>query len=418
MLTKAFHQSRREAFADLLPDRSIGLLYSGDEKTECGDQNYPFSPDRNFYYLTGYAKPRCYYVGWKVQNQYRDILFIEQPNARQQLYHGKMSDTDGLKEQLGFSDVRYTNTMQDFFSRLFFNEEYQTLYLGAIPYQMQMPQDAGALFVESLRKAYPFLAVRSAYYQLGVLRSHKQKEEIEAHRKACLVTEQGVKNMLRHIRPGITEGQLEAYFDFSLKQNACGHAFETIAASGPNSCVLHYSDNDRMMKDGDVILFDLGASSSYYCADVSRTYPVNGTFTERQKLLYEVVLKGLDRALELTKPGQAKHLLQQESKRVMAEELQKLGIIESPEDIDRYYCHGSGHFIGLYTHDVGDDAAVLEEDMVFTLEPGLYFPEEEIGIRIEDTLVVTASGYELLSGGIPKTVEEIEAFIKHERSRD
>ena len=160
-----------------------------------------------------------------------------------------------------------------------------------------------------------------------------------------------------------------------------------------------------------MILFDLGAEWGHYAADVSRTYPVSGKFTPQQKALYQVVLKGLEAAIARTKPGQPKHELQQISKDVMAEELIKLGMIQKKEEISRYYFHGSGHYIGLYTHDVGDEQALLEEDMMFTLEPGLYFEELGIGIRIEDTLLVTKDGCEVLSGGIPKTIEEIEAFM-------
>ena len=208
------------------------------------------------------------------------------------------------------------------------------------------------------------------------------------------------------------EYEIEAYFDFSLKSHHADHAFPTIAASGINACCMHYDANDRQMEKGDLILFDLGARWGGYNADVSRTFPVSGRFTEQQKALYEVVLKGLEVAIAASKPGQPKNELQDLSKQAMAKELIRLGIIQEPEEINRYYFHGSGHYIGLYTHDVGDDNAPLEEDMVFTLEPGLYFDDLGIGIRIEDTLLVTKDGCEVLSGGIPKTVEEIETFMQ------
>jgi Xaa-Pro aminopeptidase len=246
------------------------------------------------------------------------------------------------------------------------------------------------------------------------MRTVKSKEEIEAHYKSAAITEEAVKNMLKNMKPGMTECQIEAYYDFVLKShNVKIPAFWTIAATGKNACIMHYVDNDTKTKDGDMILFDLGAQWDHYCTDVSRTYPVNGKFTERQKQLYNAVLKGLDAALAATKPGQLKGELQLISKRVMAEELVKIGKISTVEEIDKYYFHGSGHFIGLNTHDVGDhDGMILEEDMMFTLEPGLYFDDEEIGIRIEDTILVTKDGCEVLSAGIPKTVEEIEAFMK------
>ena len=161
------------------------------------------------------------------------------------------------------------------------------------------------------------------------------------------------------------------------------------------------------------MLVDLGASWEYYCADVSRTFPANGKFTPRQRLLYEIVLAGLTAALEAAKPGQRKDELQLISKRVRAAEIAKPGTPSAPEEIEKYYLHGSGHFIGLYTHDVGEDPEnLLQKDMMFTLEPGLYFPEEGIGIRIEDTLLVTEDGCEVLTADIPKTVEEIEVFMQ------
>lgn len=411
MLTKRFHQSRREAFAQLLQDKTITLLFSGDEQFKVSDEYYPFEVNRDFYYLTGYDKPRAIYAGYKVKNNYREVLFIEAPDAHAILYNGPMATTESLKEELGIADVRYTDSLEDFLSRLLFGQEIRYLAIDELPYRLSLPQTAAGALIDKIRRAYPALTVQNTNFALGELRSHKEPEEIEAHRKACLVTEHGVKAMLQNIHPGMTEGQIEAYFDFTLKTEGAGHAFDTIAASGKNACTLHYSANNATLQDGDLILYDLGASWNNYCADVSRTYPVNGKFTKRQRELYEVVLKGLDAALAATKPGQPKHLLQEISRDVMAKELIRLGMIEKPEEISRYYKHGSGHFIGLFTHDVGNDEAILEKDMVFTLEPGLYFAEEGIGIRIEDTILITEDGCDVLSGGIPKTPEEIEAFM-------
>ena len=172
------------------------------------------------------------------------------------------------------------------------------------------------------------------------MRTVKSKEEIEAHYKSAAITEEAVKNMLKNMKPGMTESQIEAYYDFVLKShNVKIPAFWTIAATGKNACIMHYVDNNTKTKDGDMILFDLGAQWDHYCTDVSRTYPVNGKFTERQKQLYNVVLKGLDAALAATKPGQLKGELQLISKRVMAEELVKIGKISTVEEIDKYYFH-------------------------------------------------------------------------------
>lgn len=411
MLGLEFHKSRREAFAATMEKFSMALIYSGDEKVQTGDQNYTFSCDRNFYYLTGYKKPASYYLIVKSDEACQDVLFIERISERMQMYNGKMQSTEEYKEEFGMTSVFYTDEMLGVIGRYFFHGNYNTLYTAFIPCSMKEATDKGTATVNQLRERYPFLQVQNRYHELAKIRTVKSQEEIAAHRKACDVTALGVDTMLKNMKSGITEGQIEAYFDFQLKTNACGHAFTTIAASGENACTLHYHANDCELKEGDMILFDLGAMSGYYCADVSRTYPINGKFTERQKMLYEVVLKGLEVGLSLSKPGMQKDLIQLESKKVMAEELVKLGVMENVEEISKYYMHGSGHFIGLDTHDVGPDDSILAKDMVFTLEPGLYFKEEGIGIRIEDTILVTEDGCDVLSGHIPKTVADIEAIM-------
>ena len=272
--------------------------------------------------------------------------------------------------------------------------------------------EPAAQFGNRMMHACSWLSIENMDAWFALQRKVKRPEEIDAHRMACETTVEAIWYMMGHTHPGMTEGQMEAYFDFIVKYRGCGHAFPTIAAAGKNACILHYSANKDVIQDGDLVLVDLGASYKNYCADVSCTFPVNGVFTPRQKLLYQVVLDGLLTAEKAAKPGCRKDELQLLSKEVMANELMKLGVIDKTEEIERYYYHGSGHFIGLYTHDVGEDPDnILQKDMVFTLEPGLYFPKEGIGIRIEDTLLVTEDGCEVLTAGIPRTIEEIETFF-------
>ncbi|OPJ58055.1 aminopeptidase P family protein [Clostridium oryzae] len=412
MLSKEFHKTRREMYAKFIENNSIGVVFAGEEKDEAGDECYPFSVYRNFYYLTGYTKPNSIYMVYRINDKFNEMLFIERPEEVKERYEGKMLRPEEAKAEYGIDSVRYINELENIISWLMFTYDIKNLYVDIARLDMNMSLDAAQQFAKKVLDKYPFLSLKNTYHKIANMRSVKHREEIEAHRRACSITSDAVKHMLSHMKPGMTENQVEAYFDFVLKSNNCGHAFATIAASGPNSCVLHYSENSRKIEDGEMILFDLGASSDYYCADVSRTYPINGKFTDRQKQLYEIVLKGLEAAIAKTKPGQPKHLLQQVSKDVMAEELIKIGMIKKPEEINKYYLHGSGHFIGLYTHDVGNDEATLEEDMVFTLEPGLYFAEENIGIRIEDTILITKDGCEVLTDNIPKTVGEIEEFMQ------
>lgn len=413
MITKEFHASRRELYAQLLEEGSIGFLFAGEEKQEAGDEAYPFSVYRNFYYLTGCEKPEAVYCAYRTGGKVKEALFIERPEEIKETFGGKMLRPREASELYGIQEVRYQDELESFIAGIMARYEIHTLWIDKERNAMTDQKDGLRVFTEKMLSNYPWLHVRNSYKSFAKMRRVKEKEEIALHRKACEVTKEGVESMLEHMQPGMTEGQIEAYFDFVLKSRNCGHAFKTIAAAGQNACVLHYNANSAETKNGDLILFDLGASAGYYGADVSRTYPVNGKFTERQKQLYEIVLKGLDAALEAAKPGYVKEDLQKLSKKVMAEELIRIGMIQKEEEIAPYYLHGSGHFIGLYVHDVGEEPSLtLKEDMMYTLEPGLYFAEEGIGIRIEETILVKKDCCEVLTESIPKRVEDIERFMK------
>ncbi|NLW69805.1 MAG: M24 family metallopeptidase [Eubacteriaceae bacterium] len=410
------YQQRRKKYQDAMKDNSMAFLYSGDEAESSHDECFAFEVYRNFYYLTGVDTPKAIYLVFKVAGVVSETLLMHTPTEHEQRWSGIKFDIDELKEKTGISAIRPLEDWEDVVSRGLFGSGVKDCYMDMARWRMSYPYNGEQKLAHQLLKAYPYLTMHNSYETVAQMRTVKTPEEIAAHRKACLITEQAVKNMLDNIKPGMMEYEVEAYYDFVLKSNeVMTPAFPTIAAGGINACYMHYMRNNSRLADGDMILFDLGARWDYYCADVSRTYPVNGKFTARQKELYNVVLAGLNAALEATKPGQPKDELQNISKQVMAQELMKLKMIETPEEISKYYFHGSGHFIGLDTHDVGANGMTLAKDMVFTLEPGLYFDDEKIGIRIEDTILITEDGKEVLSGGIPKTVEEIEAYMSRRK---
>lgn len=415
MVSKEFHASRRAKYKELLKDNSVGFLFSGIEKEDRGDQLFPFTPYANFYYLTGFSYPKAIFMAVKVGGRYRETLFIDHPDETKARWLGVVYTKESVREETGIECVEYLERFEESLPFAGRRNEIENLYVDIANWEEPLGNNQAQKFAAKVLKSYPYLHVYNTFQKLALIRQVKSKEEIALHRKACEITLKGVENILSHLEPGMHEYEAEAYFDYTLKANHARHAFPTIAASGKNACIMHYVANDRKMKDEDLILFDLGAEWGYYASDVSRTYPVGGTFTSQQKKLYNVVLKGLEAAIAHTKPGQPKNELQNISKRVMAEELIKIGMIQKPEEIQKYYFHSSGHYIGLYTHDVGNDEAALEPDMMFTLEPGLYFDELEIGIRIEDTILVTEDGCEVLTAAIPKTIEEIEAFLKKKK---
>ncbi len=217
---------------------------------------------------------------------------------------------------------------------------------------------------------------------------------------------------MTNAKPGMMEYEIEANFDYVLKCNGVtDYAFHTIAASGVNATVLHYSQNNTKTQEGDLILFDLGAQWNYYNADITRTFPLNGKFTERQKEIYNIVLKAMEDTMAVIRPGVPFSKLNETTRASLAEGLKGIGLIKEDSELSRYYFHGVSHYLGLDTHDVGSGEMELKPGMVLTVEPGLYIEEEKIGIRIEDDVLVTDSGYENLSKDIIKTIEDIEAFM-------
>lgn len=411
MISKEFHESRRIRFREYMEDNSIFFVFAGIEKEDRGDQMHHFTPYANFYYLTGFDQPNAVLMITNSDGTCQETLFIYHTDEIMARWQGVSYTKESVQEETGIEQVAYLEKFESSVQSFLRRNEVQNVYIDIANWEEGFTVNPAQQFANKLISHYPYLKVVNSFAFLASLRQVKAKEEIALHRRACDITTEGVLGILDHLKPGMREYEIEAEFDYILGRNHARHAFNTIAASAENACVLHYVKNDRMMEDGDMILFDLGAEWGYYASDVSRTFPVNGHFTQQQRELYNVVLKGLEAAIERTKPGQPKNELQEISKAVMAEELIKLGMIEKPEEISKYYFHSSGHYIGLYTHDVGDDKALLEEDMMFTLEPGLYFEELGIGIRIEDTILITKDGCEVLTEKIPKTVEEIEEYM-------
>ena len=411
MITKDFHASKRKLYSDLLEDGSAGFVFSGGQRGDRGDMMPHFTPYANFYYLTGFTQPKAVLMITKIAGKVREVLFIDHPNEMAKRWLGIFYTKESVKEETGIENVEYLETFEDSLPFFSGSGRVQNVYIDIANWEGAFSTNEAQKFAARVHEYNPTLKMHNTFYDLGLMRQVKSPEEIALHRKACDITAKGVENILAHLRPDMYEYEIEAHFDYTLRSMNARHAFPTIAASEANACCMHYEDNHRKMLDGDMILFDLGAEWGYYAADVSRTFPVNGKFTEQQKELYNVVLAGLDAALAASKPGQPKEELQELSKSVMADELIRLGYIQKPEEISKYYFHGSGHYIGLYAHDVGNNDVPLEENMMFTLEPGLYFDDLKLGIRIEDTLLVTKDGCEALSGKIPKTVEEIEEFM-------
>ncbi|MBT2579865.1 aminopeptidase P family protein [Bacillus sp. ISL-8] len=412
-MKSTFFAQNRERLVNTLPDESITILFAGQAPHMSADAHYKFVPNRNFYYLTGIDEPNVIFMLKKFGKSVEETLFIEKSDPVMEKWDGKTVSKEDAEQISGIKKVVYIESFEKTMANTLFTDNVKHLYLDLERREWKGTETKTLAFAKHVREQYPHVLIGNVYPHICELRVFKTEEEIEIIKEAIAVTKEGIYNVLKHAKADVMEYELEARFDFTLKSSGIKHhAFNTILASGKNATVLHYEDNDAQIQNGDLVLLDLGAQKDYYNADISYTFPASGTFSSRQKQIYNIVLKALKETTELIKPGLKFTALNEHTKKVLAEECKAIGLIQEDEELSKYYYHGVSHFLGLDTHDVGTyKDRVLEEGMVITIEPGLYIEEESIGIRIEDDILVTKDGYENLSKDIIREVEEIEEFM-------
>lgn len=404
--------NNRKNLMEGLKDNSVLIMFAGNAPKKSADEAYPFTPNRNFYYLTGVNEEEVILMITKRDKRVEENLFIKKADPVMEKWVGKTISVDEAKAVSGINNIKYMEDFEGTLHKFITMYDINKLYLDLERDSFNSPATKEEVFAKKLIKKYPQVKIKNVYNKICNLRVIKNEEEIEETKKAIAITKEGIESLMKNAKAGMKEYQLEAHFDFVLKTNGVkDYAFKTIAASGKNATVLHYVDNNSEIKDGDLILFDLGAQLNYYNADISRTFPVNGKFTERQKQIYNIVLKAELEVIKAIKPGLPFTELNIIARKVLGEGLKEIGLIKEDTELSNYYYHGVSHYLGLDTHDVGSREAKLEPGMVVTVEPGLYISEEGIGIRIEDDVLVTKEGSEVLSKDIIKTVEEIEAFM-------
>jgi len=407
------YQLRRERLLESLPNYSIALLYSGKAPYSVGDETYPFVVNRSFYYFTGLNNENEVLMFVKMPHLVTSILFIEHFDPTQAKWVGARILPKEASEISGINDVRYIDEVKETVSRYVctfgkiakFNlwADLSNQYLGQENYCTNI--------VNEVKEQQPDVQIHNLYEKICRMRMAKDETEITLMKHAIGVTNRGIMAMMQSSREYIYENELEAYFDFVLKSEQCGHAFETICAAGKNATVLHYRDNNAQSNHNDLVLCDLGAEYKLYKADITRTYPINGKFTPRQREIYEIVLNGNKLVQSLAKPGVTTVWLNQKLLEYYEVELKKVGLLEDGKTVRDYYWHSVSHHIGLETHDVSLPNEPLVAGCVISNEPGLYIESEGIGIRIEDDLLITEEGCENLSQNIMKEPDEIENFM-------
>jgi len=410
-MRQEFFKENRKRLLEIMPENSICILFSGKPVQKSADECYPFIPNRNFYYLTGLTRENLVLMLTRTNKKTNEYLWIEKGNPELARWVGEKICKEDSERISGIKLIEYIDSFESSLHRELLTLPYPDVYLDLERRSWKDQESHSQVFADHMLRKYPFLNIQNAYHIISDLRRIKTPDEVVKIRKAIEITHNGLNHVLKHCKPGMKEYELEAYFDFILRSHGVKeHAFQTIAACGINASTLHYCENNCETKRGDLILLDLGAQFEWYNSDITRTVPVTGKFTSRQKDLYQIVLDAQLKVIETIKPGLPYKNLNETCKYHLAKGCQTIGLIKEDIELQEFYFHGVSHYLGLDTHDVGrfDD---LRPGMVLTVEPGLYLREENLGIRIEDNILVTDKGHENLSKEIPKTISDVEEWM-------
>jgi Xaa-Pro aminopeptidase len=420
-LHSSLFTANRKRFAAQLPPGSLAVLVASDQVPSNGDAYYPYKPDSNLYWLTGIDQEQTALILFPdcPNPAMREVLFVRETSPQLAVWEGPRHSLEAASSLSGIQQVLWH---KDFEATLWTQMKYATncfLTLNENDRASKSPVlTASQRFSAQIQADFPLHRFHRASPILDRLRSVKQEQELTAIQKAIEITHQAFLMAIKALKPGLKEYQVEAALAGSIwSQGAEGFSFEPIMASGAHACILHYTQNDGECKDGELMLMDFGANYAHYAADLTRCVPVNGRFTARQKEVYDAVLHVQRQSMALLTVGRSLDQYNQESALLMQDALLSLGLI-TKKDIQeqnpahpaykKYFPHGTGHFLGIDVHDVGARFEPLQAGMLITCEPGIYIPEEGLGIRIENDILVTESGPIDLMSALPIHTEEIE----------
>jgi len=425
-LDKSLYIDNRKRFTEHLESGALAIFNSNDIFGTSADSSLPFVQHRDIFHLSGVDQEESILLVFpdSSNKNHREILFLKETSPLIAVWEGAKLDKKEAYEVSGIKTVYWLDQFETIFNALVL--ESSCVYLNTNEHtrantEAQTREDR---FISWFKEKYPASNTNRSAPIMHKIRSIKHSLELEQMQKACDITERGMRRLLDFVKPGVMEYNIEAELMHEFL-NSCsrGFAYTPIIASGNSACVLHYVENNNICKDGEVILMDFGAEYGGYASDLSRSIPVNGKFTQRQKDVYNSVLYVKNEACKLLIPGKMLNEYHLEVGELMQEQLVKLNLMslddiknqdESWPAYKKYFMHGTSHFIGLDTHDVGLWTKPIEENMVFTIEPGIYIPEENLGIRLEDDYVIQNNGQSInLMKNIPIEVEEIEELMNN-----
>lgn len=422
-LPAAFHQKRRAALRSIMPDSTVAVFFSAPERNRANDVYYEYHQDPNFYYLSGLREPNSMLIIYKEEQDFGDfksneILFVQERDEYSEVWNGRRLGVEGAARELAVNKVMSNTAFENFGAQL---DKLERVYFQK-PYAME---DQDTSETAQLKGLYHHFNKQLAtanqaskkYLQMMMakLRQIKTAEELVLLRKAIDITCEAQNELMRLINDSMKEYQTEAIIEYVFKRNGAEYpGFPSIQGSGENSCILHYTSNRRPLKNGGLLVSDVGAEYHGYTADVTRTIPPDGAFSEEEAAIYQLVLKAQNAGIEAAIVGNSFWAPHKAAQEVIANGLMELGIIKKKVEVRKYFMHGTSHYLGLDVHDAGMYMA-LEPGNVITVEPGVYIAEGadcdpkwwNIGVRIEDDILIHEDGPENLSAKSPRTIDAI-----------
>ncbi len=414
----------RQRFISKMKPNSMAIFHSNDQMPRSGDQTFYFRQNADLYWLTGIDQEDTMLILYpdSPRPEYREVLLLRKTNEVIAVWEGHKYTIEEAKKASGVKNIIWNeefdtivNVLMVYAENVYLNLNENDRAIIKVPYR-------DLRFANELQSRYPLHNYERGGRLMNELRSIKSEGEIKLIREACSITEKAFRRVMKVMKPGVMEYEIEAEIISEFVRNrATDHAYYPIIASGASACVLHYVENNKECKDGDMILMDFGCEYANYASDLTRTIPVNGKFTPRQKEMYNAVLRVMKQAKQMLRPGKILNDLNNEVGKIMEGELIKLGLLNADEVkkqnpdaplYKKYFMHGTSHFMGLDVHDIGNRYGQMKAGMVFTCEPGIYVPEENIGIRIENDILITDKDPIDLMSTIPIEVEEIEDLMK------
>lgn len=424
---------RRRQLMRLMGRGSIAILAASPVRHRNGDVEYSYRQDSDFYYLTGFGEPEAVAVLIPDREQAEYVLFVRERDPERETWDGRRAGPEGATRDFGADDAFPINDIDEILPGLLENRTKVYYAMGSSPeFDQRVIGWVNGLRVQGRNSGCSPQEIATLNHVLHDMRLFKSRAELDLMRESARIAAAAHVRAMRHCRPGRNEYEIVAELVHEFRRHNADTSYHPIVGGGANSCILHYRDNDQLLRSGDVLLIDAGCEYQYYASDITRTFPVNGRFTPEQRAIYEIVLEANRAAIAKVRPGNHWNEPHEAAVRVVTQGLVKLGLLkgrvatlEREGAYRRFFMHRTGHWLGMDVHDVGDykigdEWRVFEPGMALTIEPGIYIPAGmrgvprrfwNIGVRIEDDVVVTRDGAEVLTSGAPKDPDEIEAIM-------